>query len=178
MELSFLTLPLPSYRGVISHGSQNLIFFSQLTPSSEKKSIPELKTLLAVRPVLDSLLAFANGCICGGILGANETMVSSVSTLSLMLEVTLRCPDLDSPNLGVVTLVVAGTPTPSLSPLSSIIVHHYPISGGFWRPGLYPFYLFNFSGSPLHIDFFISFLLSPAPPPPVPLFSQMCYLLC
>lgn len=54
--------------------------------SLEKKNIPELKTLLAVRLVLDSLLEFANGYICGGILGANATMVSSASILSLMLK--------------------------------------------------------------------------------------------
>ena len=60
--------------------------FSQLMLSSEKKSIPGPKILLVVRPVLDLPPGFANGCICGGILGANATTVSSASTLSLTLE--------------------------------------------------------------------------------------------
>jgi len=162
----------------ITRGAQNLTFFLQLTPSSEKKSIPELKTQLAVRPVLDSLLASANGCICGGILGANAMMVSSASTLSLMHEVTLQCLDLNSPHLGVFTFVPAGSPQ-SLSPLSPIIVRHYPVSGGFWRPGLYPSYLFSFFlVTPLprfYVDFF---LLSSLARSPRPFFSQMCYLLC
>jgi len=48
-------------------------------PLLERKSIPELKTLLAVHPVLDSLLVFASGYICGGTHGVNATTGSSAS---------------------------------------------------------------------------------------------------
>jgi hypothetical protein len=73
-------------------------FFLQLMPSLARKSTLELKIPLVVRRVLDSLPAFANGCICGGTLGANATMVSFASIRSLTFEATLRCPDLNSPS--------------------------------------------------------------------------------
>lgn len=151
----------------ITRGAQNLTFFLQLTPSSEKKSIPELKTQLAVRPVLDSLLASANGCICGGILGANAMMVSSASTLSLMHEVTLQCLDLNSPHLGVFTFVPAGSPTVSLSSLTD----YRPPLPCFWRvlaAGTLSLlsiqFFFGYPPSPVLRRFFSPFVSRPFPP--------------
>ena len=83
--------------------------FLQLMPSLERKSTPELKTRLAARRVLGSLLAFVNGCICGDTLGANATMASSASIRSLTFEASSRCPDLNSPHSSSLTLVLAGT---------------------------------------------------------------------
>jgi hypothetical protein len=83
-----ISYPVPVFlsRGYRLWVLESDISFSQLMPSSEKKSIPELKTLPAVRPVIDSPLEFANGCIGGDTLGAYATMVSSASTPSLTPE--------------------------------------------------------------------------------------------
>ena len=55
-------------------------------PSWEKKNTPEARILLVVRLVPDLRLESVNGCICGGTLGVNATMVSSALTLSPTLE--------------------------------------------------------------------------------------------
>lgn len=103
-------------------------------------------------------------------------MVSSASILSLMLDVTLRYPDLNSPPLDAVTL---STHTVSLSShqLSSTITLFLEGSGGQdFNPFIYSV-SFWLPLPRLRDDFFISSRLSPAPPTPS-LFSQICYLLC